>query len=75
MLVSRGHVRHPPISGDAGLAGMPGITDVCRALTDPTSPSAPPPATPGRGNASGTARDQLGVQNTMFCVGSDTKTY
>jgi hypothetical protein len=35
MLVSRGHFRHPPVSGDAGLAGVPDITDVCRTLIDP----------------------------------------
>lgn len=34
MLMSRGHFRHPPVSGDAGLAGMPDITDVCGALID-----------------------------------------
>ena len=50
MLMSRGHFRHLPVSGDTGLVGMLDITDVCRALIDPTSPSAPPPATPGRGN-------------------------
>jgi hypothetical protein len=35
MLMNRGHFRHLPVSGDAGLVGMPGITDVCRALIDP----------------------------------------
>lgn len=35
MLMSRGHFRHPPVSGDADLVGMPDITDVCRALIDP----------------------------------------
>ena len=35
MLVSRGHFRHPPVSGDVGLVGMLDITDVCRALIDP----------------------------------------
>jgi len=34
-LMSRGHFRHLPVSGDAGLAGMLDITDVCRALIDP----------------------------------------
>lgn len=32
MLMSRGHFRHLPVSGDAGLVGMRDITDVCRAL-------------------------------------------
>ena len=35
MPASRGHFRHPPVSGDAGLVGMPDSTDVCRALIDP----------------------------------------
>ena len=34
-LMSRGHFRHPPVSGDTGLIGMLDITDVCRALIDP----------------------------------------
>jgi hypothetical protein len=34
MLMSRGHFRHPPVSGDAGLVGMLDITDVWRALID-----------------------------------------
>ena len=37
MLMSRGHFRHLPVSGDAGLVGMLDITDVCRALIDPTA--------------------------------------
>jgi hypothetical protein len=45
--MSRGHFRHLSVSGDAGLVGMLDITDVCRALIDPTTPSAPPPATAG----------------------------
>jgi hypothetical protein len=68
MLMSRGHFRHLPVSGDTGLAGMLDITDVCHALIDPTSPSAAPPATPGRGNPSGTARGQFSVQNTATCA-------
>ena len=35
MLMSRGHFRHLPVSGDVGLVGMLDITDVCRALIDP----------------------------------------
>jgi hypothetical protein len=35
MLMSRGHFRHPPISCDAALVGMPDITDVCRTLIEP----------------------------------------
>ena len=34
-LMSRGHFRHLPVSGDTGLIGMLDITDVCRALIDP----------------------------------------
>jgi CBS domain-containing protein len=34
-LMSRGHLRHLPVSGDTGLIGMLDITDVCRALIDP----------------------------------------
>jgi len=34
MLMSRGHFRHLPVSGDVGLVGMLDITDVCRALID-----------------------------------------
>ena len=33
--MSRGYLRHLPVSGDTGLAGMLDITDVCRALIDP----------------------------------------
>ena len=35
MLMSRGHFRHPPVSGEAALADMPDITDVCRTLIEP----------------------------------------
>jgi len=34
-LMSRGHLRHLPVSGDTGLIGMLDITDVCRAFIDP----------------------------------------
>jgi CBS domain-containing protein len=67
-LISRGHFRHLPVSGDTGLIGMLDITDVCRGLSTPTSPSGPPPATPGRGSPSGTARGQISVQNTAICA-------
>ncbi len=33
-LMSRGHFRHLPVSGDTGLIGILEITDVCRALID-----------------------------------------
>jgi len=33
--MSRGYLRHLPVSGDTGLAGMLDVTDVCRALIDP----------------------------------------
>jgi len=33
-LMSRGHFRHLPVSGDTGLIGILDITDVCRALID-----------------------------------------
>jgi hypothetical protein len=46
MLMSRSHFRHLPVSGDAGRVGMLDITDVCRALIDPASPSTPPPQRP-----------------------------
>jgi CBS domain-containing protein len=34
-VMTAGHFRHLPVVGDAGLAGIVDITDVCRALTDP----------------------------------------
>jgi hypothetical protein len=40
-LMSLGHFRHPPVSGDAGLAGMLDITGVCRTLIDPDPLPAP----------------------------------
>jgi hypothetical protein len=50
-LMSRSLFRPLPVSGDIGLARMPDITGVSRALIDPrTSPSGPPPATPDRGS-------------------------
>jgi CBS domain-containing protein len=33
--ISRGYLRHLPVSGDTGLAGMLDVTDVCRPLIDP----------------------------------------
>ncbi len=33
-LMTRGHFRHLPVIGDAGLAGIIDITDVCRALLE-----------------------------------------
>jgi CBS domain-containing protein len=33
--MTSGHFRHLPVVGDAGLAGIVDITDVCRALIDP----------------------------------------
>jgi CBS domain-containing protein len=34
-IMTRGHFRHLPVSGDSGLAGIIDITDICRALIDP----------------------------------------
>jgi len=34
-VMTSGHFRHLPVVGDAGLAGIVDITDVCRALIDP----------------------------------------
>jgi CBS domain-containing protein len=41
-VMTRGHFRHLPVVGDAGLAGIVDITDVCRALLGPDV--SPPPA-------------------------------
>ena len=41
-VMTSGHFRHLPVVGDAGLAGIVDITDVCRALLDPDV--SPPPA-------------------------------
>jgi len=34
-VMTSGHFRHLPVVGDAGLAGIVDITDVCHALIDP----------------------------------------
>jgi CBS domain-containing protein len=34
-LMTSGHFRHLPVTGDAGLVGIVDITDVCLALLDP----------------------------------------
>jgi CBS domain-containing protein len=34
MVMTSGHFRHLPVVGDAGLAGIVDITDVCRALLE-----------------------------------------
>ena len=34
-VMTSGHFRHLPVVGDAGLAGIVDITDVCRALLEP----------------------------------------
>jgi len=34
-VMTSGHFRHLPVIGDAGLAGIIDITDVCRALLEP----------------------------------------
>ena len=34
-VMTSGHFRHLPVVGDAGLAGIVDITDICRALIDP----------------------------------------
>ncbi len=46
-VMTSGHFRHLPVVGDAGLAGIVDITDVCRALLGPDV-SRPPPPTTGR---------------------------
>jgi CBS domain-containing protein len=33
-IMTRGHFRHLPVSGDSGLVGIIDITDICRALLD-----------------------------------------
>jgi CBS domain-containing protein len=33
-IMTHGHFRHLPVTGDSGLVGMIDITDVCRALID-----------------------------------------
>jgi CBS domain-containing protein len=43
-VMTSGHFRHLPVVGDAGLAGIVDITDVCRALLDPDV-SRPPAGT------------------------------
>jgi len=35
-IMTRGHFRHLPVTGDSGLAGIVDITDVCQALIDPS---------------------------------------
>ena len=34
-IMTRGHFRHLPVSGDSGLVGIIDIADICRALIDP----------------------------------------
>jgi CBS domain-containing protein len=36
-LMTRGHFRHLPVVGDDGLVGMVDISDICRALIEPSS--------------------------------------
>ena len=36
-LMTRGHFRHLPVVGDDGLIGMVDISDICRALIEPSS--------------------------------------
>jgi CBS domain-containing protein len=43
-VMAKGRSRHLPVVGDAGLAGIVDITDVCRALLDPDV-SQPPAGT------------------------------
>jgi CBS domain-containing protein len=40
-VVTSGHFRHLPVVGDAGLAGIVDITDVCRALLESGVPATP----------------------------------
>jgi CBS domain-containing protein len=49
-VMTSGHFRHLPVVGDAGIVD---ITDVCRALLDPTFPGRPP-AWPSRSSPRGT---------------------
>jgi CBS domain-containing protein len=37
VIMTRGHFRHLPVTGDSGLVGMIDITDICRALIGPGS--------------------------------------
>ena len=43
MIMTSGHFRHLPVVGDAGLAGIVDITDVCRALLEPDVSGTPEP--------------------------------
>jgi len=49
-IMTRGHFRHLPVAGDAGLAGMVDITDVCRALLGPDPSDTPRPGRPSPDN-------------------------
>ena len=40
-VMTKGHFRHLPVVGDAGLAGIVDITDVCRALLEADVPPLP----------------------------------
>jgi CBS domain-containing protein len=40
-VVTSGHFRHLPVTGDASLVGCVDITDVCRALLEPDVPQPP----------------------------------
>ena len=48
-VMTSGHFRHLPVVGDAGLAGIVHITDVCRALLE--TDVSPLPAGAASGNA------------------------
>jgi CBS domain-containing protein len=37
IIMTRGHFRHLPVTGDSGLVGMVDISDICRALIAPGS--------------------------------------
>jgi CBS domain-containing protein len=40
-VMTSGHFRHLPVTGDAGLVGIVDITDVCLALLEPDVPQPP----------------------------------
>jgi signal-transduction protein with cAMP-binding, CBS, and nucleotidyltransferase domain len=67
-LMSRGHFRHLPVSGDTGLIGMLDIADVCRAPIDPGLSQRPTTGNARSLYPPSTARGQISVQNTAICT-------
>lgn len=47
-IMTSGHFRHLPVSGDSGMVGIIDITDICRVLIDPGRFPAAPTAGAGR---------------------------